>query len=776
MKKAIKLSLIGLLFLLFAFVFIGCGTREYTVLLVADNGAVITGEDQQIVTHGGTARFNVTIQDGYSLHFLSHGEFDEASGVLKISGVTSSINVSLVTKKLETNKEKLGFIFRKGYSSDSSSVVPASNIDEGTVISLSANNMGRIFQGWTVGASLSSGGTLVSTERQIDFTLDSQYAKNGVVTIYSNYDDADRLYYDINGGSANLGSKNLSGNKYYTVSLMGEGFEITYADEYLSFFECGSLFYDDGSFYREGYILAEFNTKADGTGTSYSLGSKAPLILDNEHPTYYCIWKEATPVGDFEYEEFYYKRPCGSTVAPHWVENGVKITKYKGDAGEVVIPETIDGKTVTAIGAGAFVDKNIETLVMGRRILKVEDGAFVGCSKLATIYYPDGLYSMSNEALDSASYTSLRTLYVNATLAPRFMNADTGALSVKLSRLLAPTDKPRIIVIAGSSAYQGLASEYLEDLLLDKYRVVNFGTTRTTHGTLYLEAMSALANSDDIILYAPENSTYMMGEGELYWKTMRDLESMVNIYRYVDFSNYSNFFGAFTDFNMNYRYSGSYTTPGSYEAVCAARQNINEYGEYQHKDREGYIGLNGHTYIDTYYITLNERMKSKDEGWWNDSSAQESNKDYTDKSNITWATITDPYFKDLVNHAIDRAKSSGAKVYFSFCPTDESALVEGADSIEWLLAYESMIDENYNFDGNIGTVSGYIYDHKYFYDCAFHPNDYGRAYRTYRLYVDLCATLGIEEIEDYLSVGTDFDGCLFEDSDGTPLTKWEPKN
>ncbi len=772
LKTAFALSLLFILLI----ISVGCGKSEFTVELNVDEGAIIDGPRSVTVTAGETVTFNVTILDGYSLDLLSHGEYDEANGVLKIANVSKSLSVNLTTEKFIVKKEKLGFIFRKGYASDSSSIVPSSNIDEGTLITLSANNMGRIFKGWTVGASLFSGGEIVSTERDFDFTLDSKYANNGVVTIYSNYIDADRLYYDLNGGSAMMGSVNLGGNRHYTVSMVDDGVEIVYGGQYLSFFECGSLFYDDGSFYRDGYILTEFNTKPDGTGTSYSLGSKAPLIDGNDHPTYYCIWSEATPDSEFEYEVFYYPMPCSMSVAPHWVASGIKITKYNGDDSKVVIPETIDGRTVTAIGTGAFTDKKMETLVMGRRMLKVEDGAFIGCTKLETIYYPDGLYEINNEALDKASYTSFKNLYVNATLAPRFMNADTGALSVKLSRILAPTDKPRIIVIAGSSAYQGLATEYLEDLLVDKYRVINFGTTRTTHGTLYLEAMSVLANADDTILYAPENSTYMMGEGELYWKTLRDLESMVNIYRYVDFSNYTNIFGAFTDFNKNYRYSGSYTKAGSYEAVCEKTENINKYGEYQHRDRAGYIGFNGHTYIDTYYITLNERMKSKDEGWWNDSTAQENNKDYTDQSNITWATITDLYFKNLVNHAITRAKSSGAKVYFSFCPTDASALVEGAESTQWISAYEKMIEDNFLFDGNIGNASDYIWEHKYFYDCAFHPNDYGRAYRTYQLYVDLCSTLGIDEVQHYLSVGTDYEGCLFEDTDGIPITDWEPQN
>ncbi len=776
MKKTIKLLFVSAIFLMMLCIFIACGNSECKVTVTVDSGATIEGDSTVSVATGGTVIFNISIKDGYVFDSVSKGEFDEANGVLKIIGVKTSLNVRLTTKPFVAEGEKLGFLFRKGYSADTSSQSQSSSLDEGTVIKLSANNMSRIFKGWTVGASLSAGGEVISLDRQFDYAISSSHARNGVVTIYSNYVDANKLYYNLNGGSFAEGSKNLSGNSHYSVTAIDHGFEIVYNEQYLSFFECGSLFYDDGSFYKDGYILTEFNTRPDGTGTSYSLGSKAPLIDGNNHATYYCIWSEATSASDFVYEDVRYGRPCTAEVAPHWVEDGVKITEYLGDSTKVVIPETIDGKTVTAIGTGAFTNKKLETLVMGRRILKVEDGAFVGCVSLETIYFPDGLFIMNNEALDEASYTSFKNLYVNATLAPRFMNADTGGLSVKLSRLLAPTDKPRIITIAGSSAYQGLATEYLEDLLQNRYRVINFGTTRTTHGTLYLEAMAELANEDDIILYAPENSSYMMGERELYWKTLRDLESMVNIYRYVDFSNYTNIFGAFTDFNRNYRYLGNNNRPGSYEDVCQNTSNINKYGDYQHPNREGYFGDTAATYIDTYYITLNERMKSKDEGWWNDSSIQESNKDYTDTTNITWATITEPYFKDLVNHAITRAKTSGAKVYFSYCPTDAHALVDGADTVAWLDAYDKMIQDNFLFDGRVGKASDYIWDHLYFYDCAFHPNDYGRAYRSYQLYVDLCAKLGITEPQGYLSVGTEFDGCLFEDEDGIPNTDWAPKN
>jgi hypothetical protein len=70
----------------------------------------------------------------------------------------------------------------------------------------------------------------------------------------------------------------------------------------------------------------------------------------------------------------------------------------------------------------------------------------------------------------------------------------------------------------------------------------------------------------------------------------------------------------------------------------------------------------------------------------------------------------------------------------------------------------------------MGSAVDYVYNHKYFYDCAFHVNDYGRAYRTYGLYLDIAEAIGLEAPNGFLSKGTDFDGCLFEEgSDGTPL-------
>ena len=55
--------------------------------------------------------------------------------------------------------------------------------------------------------------------------------------------------------------------------------------------------------------------------------------------------------------------------APGWIENGIMITGYSGTETTVTIPEKIDGKYVTGIASGAFVNcTEMQTLVLSRRI------------------------------------------------------------------------------------------------------------------------------------------------------------------------------------------------------------------------------------------------------------------------------------------------------------------------------------------------------------------------------------------------------------------------
>lgn len=750
--------------------------KTYRVMLTVPEGASVVGKNPVDVKEGGDATFRITLGKEYVLTGVSDGVYDSATGILTVSDVREKKNITISLLHLGYDTTEQYYYSFHGTGADTTSVDSDAMLFAGTEITVRAGDESRLFAGWSFSKLGADSSVIVSKEREFTFRLSPDFAVGKTVNLYANYTDNNRLYYDANGGTVNRSSQNITEGmredtatnpRYYEATVTGSSVLVVMKQTYLDYCESASAFWDDGTFRRDGYLLKEYNTKADGSGDAYSPGSKVYHVTgDGSYLTLYCIWEKCADASLFTVEDTTYAAPKGVNRAyiPEWCERGVKITGYTGSLPTLAIPETIGGKTVIGIAAGAFVNATFDTLVLPRTLEFVEDGAFVGCSSLTTLYFPDSIYSIKNEAFDAATYRNFRNFIVGATMAPRLSATEWGSMSVKLSRLLASEEQNRIVIVAGSSAYQGIGTAYLERLLDNRYRVVNFGTARTMNGAFLLEAVAAYVHAGDTVLYAPENSAYMMGERELYWKTVYLTEGMYNLWRNVDISKYTNLFDAFTDYNQNHeRYTRQPTT---YEAVVKRAPAMDKYGDYQAENRAAYCREKG--YYDTYYVTMNERYKSKDEGDWKDEENQGANKDYKDPDNKTWVTITDPYFVEAMNRAILRVKERGADVYFSFCPVDADKLVDEARSLSHFAAYDQMIADTYAFDGVVGASVDYCMAHKYFYDNAFHPNDYGRTYRTYTLYTDLCAVLGISSVHGMRDVGTNFAGCLFESGAMTP--------
>ena len=731
------------------------------ILLTHDSGVSVVGDNPVYIEEGEDAVFNLEFAPTSSFESTSHGIYKDSC--LTVSGITRDTVVKLTSVDLGYDTTAVYRFMFFANDGDTSTVKTGGKANAGTEVTVSANDKFKIFIGWSLDGYTTDKSKIISDARSFTFRLDPDMPdKSGVVSLYANYADLGSYYYDANGGTINTGTALTKANDYYNLSNSTNRLKVNISSDYLDVAESVCLFYDDGTFTKDGYVLAEFNTKPDGSGEGYSLGSKFYISpTSSELPVLYCIWKKASPVSQFTYESVSYPYPAKETNLPHWHKDGILITSYNGDDNVVTVPEKIDGKYVIGIASGAFVGKTMDTLVLPRSIQKIEQGAFQRCRTLETLYYPDSVYDASNESFDSETTASIRNFRLNATMAPRYANSDGGAFAVKLSRILASMDKNRIIVMAGSSTYQGLSSAYMEALFRNTYRIVNFGTTRTTNCTIYLEAMQHLTHSGDIIIYAPENSTYMVGETELYWKTVKDLEGMYNIYRMVDISKYSNLFSALSDFNQNYRYKRAPERFEDFVSHIKNRGSINLYGEYQNPKRVSLVD----NYVDAYYITMNNRYKSKYDGQWDDTAAQESNKDYTDPNNKTWESIDEEPLLSAMNRAISVAKRGGAKVCFSFSPADADKLVSAAKNKEWIAAYDKLVSDIYEYDAVIGSAKDYIYAHEYFYDCAFHLNDVGRTYRTYQLYVDICKFIKMSP-RPFASVGTDFEGCIFYETVG----------
>ena len=84
------------------------------------------------------------------------------------------------------------------------------------------------------------------------------------------------------------------------------------------------------------------------------------------------------------------------------------ITKYKGNAETVVIPEVIDGIPVRSIGEKAFYKKyKISALVLSENLKYIGDDAFLNCKKLSKIEMPYGVETIGKNAFGSCGIEEL---------------------------------------------------------------------------------------------------------------------------------------------------------------------------------------------------------------------------------------------------------------------------------------------------------------------------------------------------------------------------------
>ena len=573
------------------------------------------------------------------------------------------------------------------------------------------------FAGWSVGKPIDKGGEVVSTETGYSFRLETN-----PTYVYANfispYPAETTMVYHLNGGTSN-GEETVTD----TVDT--------------SFFTAPNTRYDDGRFTREGYVLLEYNTKADGTGEAYSPGSKANAV--NGKIDLYCIWAETSTGFTTANETVTYGRSRYS---------GVTITGWTGDGDTLVIPETIEGKNVVSIKAGAIADKAIKTLVLPRTLRKIEDGAVTGCSSLKTLYMGDGIVSISNAAFDAATYSNWTDFRLCATTAPRYASSYDGGYRVKWDRLMrgVASGKKMIVFVSGSSSFHGIATEYLEKLLGGEYFVVEYGTIRTTNNMVYMEAVANFVKDGDIVVYAPENSIYQFGCPELSWKLFRDLESSQNVWRYIDVRNYDNLFGAFAEYQSN-RWGKSEETYSLHPSNNADRN-----GDFQNNEHKGYCLGYGATKHGYFTVTLNDKVNTTT------TVTQQISLDNPDQ----WIDIG-TYASD-VRRILGKVTDAGATVYFGFCPVNENALTANARTPAQQAAFDALIAETFDIEV-LGSCADHLYDWIYMYKGSdgsdFHLNDYGRAINTYKVYTELCEKFGITPVVAK-AYGENFAGCLFE--------------
>jgi hypothetical protein len=159
-------------------------------------------------------------------------------------------------------------------------------------------------------------------------------------------------------------------------------------------------------FTKSGNTFEYWNTEADGSGTMYSGGQSVTNLTAEQGATItlYAQWCE------YEY-----------TVT----DSKATITKYNGTGETVTIPDTLGGYPVTEIGFMAFVNcSNLISVIFPDSVKKIGNNAVSFCPQLTTVTIGSGATSIGSMAFYSCNSLS----QINVSLANTVYSSIDGVL------------------------------------------------------------------------------------------------------------------------------------------------------------------------------------------------------------------------------------------------------------------------------------------------------------------------------------------------------------
>ena len=177
----------------------------------------------------------------------------------------------------------------------------------------------------------------------------------------------------------------------------------------------------------------------------------------------------------------------------------------------------------------------------------MDSASFNSCKNFDVLYITNTFTSIPNDVFKNCR--AFTKLCLNASLAPTFVSHAESIgrrLEVVLSR---DEDRPLIVFVGGSSCLYGVKAKAIEEQLDGQFQVVNAGTNAAGLGILYMEGLAHFMREGDMFVNVPEYGNPQMGKTEFAWRVFRATETCYNIYRYSDFSKYTNFFKAMSEFN-----------------------------------------------------------------------------------------------------------------------------------------------------------------------------------------------------------------------------------
>ena len=240
-------------------------------------------------------------------------------------------------------------------------------------------------------------------------------------------------------------------------------------------------------FRREGHTLTCWNTEADGSGERIGLGSRMSV---SEDMILYAQWAEWTPEEQFAFEIR---------------EGNAVITAYTGSASEIVIPETLGGRTVTAIEADAFRNCRAESVIFPKTLVRIEENAFRD-ARLREITFYDNIEYITDDCF--AGCQVLATLHINAIEDPfGYSFRRESILADKFDLLINTMGEKRLLFYGGCSMWFNLISEDIQGAFGEQYTIVNMAINGVMDSLMQMEIMSRFVTENDVLIHTPEISS-----------------------------------------------------------------------------------------------------------------------------------------------------------------------------------------------------------------------------------------------------------------------------
>lgn len=173
----------------------------------------------------------------------------------------------------------------------------------------------------------------------------------------------------------------------------------------------------------------------------------------------------------------------------------VTITEYIGESEHVLIPDTIDGLPVTALGHRAFYEKTVTTVVVPDSVTEIGAACFSGDNYLVSLKLPDGLKRLPPASLESC----MRLYDFDLPQGLEKIYSSVFEFNYYLTHLTLPSSLTEIEQLNFIGLY-GLQSLTLaEDNAAFKLDETN-GLLMTEDGTRLLHCFSDIVPAEEIIL------------------------------------------------------------------------------------------------------------------------------------------------------------------------------------------------------------------------------------------------------------------------------------